>query len=48
MNFIFIIVITLILIICFFNYLTYKKKRSTYLKAGKKWDGIVEELSRRK
>tara|TARA_Y100001978_G_C23388117_1_gene288718 strand:+ start:87 stop:200 length:114 start_codon:yes stop_codon:yes gene_type:complete len=31
-----------------FNYLNHNYKKSTYLKAGKKWDGIVEELRRRK
>ena len=44
----FIIVIVIILIITAFNYLIYKQKRDTYLKAAKKWDGIVEELSKRK
>ena len=38
----------IILIICFFNYLIYRRKRDTYLKASKKWDGIVKELSKRK
>ncbi len=44
----FLIVIIFILIIFFFNYLIYRRKRDTYLKAGKKWDGIVKELSKRK
>ena len=48
MNFIFIILIIFILSICFINYLIYRRKRDSYLKAGKKWDGIVKELSRRK
>jgi len=48
MNFIFIIVIIFILTISFFNYLIYRQKRDSYIKAGKKWDGIVKELRRRK
>ena len=44
----FVIVIILILSISFFNYLIYKRKRDSYLKAGKKWDKIVDELSNRK
>ena len=48
MNFIFLIVILLILTIYFANYLIYKRKRNTYLNAGKKWEGIIKELSRRK
>ncbi len=46
MNFIFVIVF--VFTICSINYLIYRRKRNTYLKAGKKWDGIVKELSRRK
>ncbi len=48
MKFIIVIVIILIATICIFNYLIYRQKRDTYLKAGKKWDGIVRELSKRK
>jgi len=48
MKYIFILVIIFILPICFINYLIYRRKRDTYLKAGKKWDGIVKELSKRK
>ena len=48
MYFTFIIVIIFILTIYFFNYLIYRRKRDLYLKAGKKWDGIVKELSKRK
>ncbi len=48
MNFILLIVILFILTIIFFNYLIYRRRRDTYLKASKKWDRIVEELSRRK
>ncbi len=47
MKFIFIL-ITLTFLIYIYNYLSYIKKKSSYLKAGKKWDGIVEELSKRK
>ena len=48
MNFIYLIVIIFILIISINNYLKYRRNRSTYLKAGKTWDGIVEELRRRR
>ncbi len=50
MNFIILIVLILILILTFsfFNYLIYRQRRDTYIKAGRKWDGIVKELSRRK
>ncbi len=36
------------LTISVFNYLTYRRRRDTYIKAAKKWDGIVNELSNRK
>ncbi len=48
MKFVIAIVIIFILTICFFNYLIYIQKRDAYLNAGKKWDGIVKELSKRK
>ncbi len=48
MKIIFGIIIILLISIYFFNYLIYRQKRDTYLKAGKKWDGIVEELTKRK
>ena len=48
MKFILVIVIILILIISIFNYLIYKQRKDSYLKAGKKWDEIVKELSSRK
>ena len=48
MNLIFVILFLIIMIICFFYYLNYQKKRIKYIKAGKKWDGIVKELSKRK
>ncbi len=48
MNSISSIVIIFILTIIFINYLIYRRKREYHLKAGKKWDGIVKELSRRK
>jgi len=47
MNFIFVIII-IILTISILNYLIFRKRRDTYLKAGKKWEGIVKELSNRK
>ena len=48
MNLIFVIAVLFILTICFFNFLIYRRKRVTYFKAAKKWDGIVKELSKRK
>ncbi len=48
MNSILSIIIIFVLTIIFINYLIYRGKRQYYLKAGKKWDGIVKELSRRK
>ena len=48
MKFILVIVIMLILIISIFNYLIYKQRKDSYLKAGKKWDRIVKELRTRK
>ena len=48
MKIIFAIVIIFTLTIYIFNYLIYRQKRDSYLKAAKKWDGIVKELSRRK
>jgi len=42
------ILILLMLIICFLNYLIYRKKKDSYLKASKKWDAIVKELRGRK
>ncbi len=48
MNFVLVILIVFILIVSIFNYLIFREKRAKYLKAGKKWDEIVKELSRRK
>ena len=48
MKFILVIVIMLILTISIFNYLIYKRRQDSYLKAGKKWDTIVKELRNRK
>ena len=48
LNFIILLVVIFILTICLLNYLISKQKRDTYLNAGKKWDGIVKELRRRK
>ena len=45
MNFIVVMAIIIIFIICVFNYLIYRRNRNTILKAGKKWDEIVKELS---
>ena len=46
MNFHYVIVFVLALII--FNYLIYLRNKAKYFKAGKKWDGIVKELSKKK
>ncbi len=48
MKFIIVMAIIIISTISISNYLIYREKRDTYLKAGKKWDGIVKELSKRK
>ena len=48
MKFFLLIVIMLILTISIFNYLIYKRRKDSYLKAGKKWDRIVKELRNRK
>ena len=43
-----IFIVLLILSVFLFNYLIYRRKKNTYIKAGKKWDSIVNELSKRK
>ena len=48
MYYIILILIILLLTICFFNYLINIQRKDKYIKAGKKWDGIVEELRKRK
>ena len=48
MNFIFLVVTIIISTLFILNYLIYKQKRDSYNKAGKKWDEIVKELSKRK
>ena len=47
-NFNIAIVIIFILTMCIFIYLINRRKRNSYLNAGKKWDRIVNELRRRK
>jgi len=47
-NFNFVIGIIFILTMCIFSYLINRQKKNSYLNAGKKWDRIVNELSRRK
>ena len=44
----FLIVIIIILTMFIFSYLINRQKKNSYLNAGKKWDRIVNELSRRK
>ena len=48
MKLIFLIVFIFIFTISIYNYLIYRRKKEIYLKASKKWDGIVKELSKRK
>ena len=48
MNLIFILIILIILIIYSYRLLVKRSKDSTYLKAGKKWESIVNELRKRK
>ena len=48
MDKIFIIILGFILIIYVFNLTVKRIKKVTYKKAGKKWEGIVNELSKRK
>ncbi len=43
-----IIFLTIILIIFIAKFIINRSKRLSYLKAGKKWEGIVKELSDRK
>ncbi len=40
--------IIFIITIIIYNYLIYKQKKDSYIKAGKKWDSIVNELRKRK
>ena len=47
MNKIFFLLI-IILLIYFINLIANRRKGAKYLKAGKKWEGIVKELSKRK
>ncbi len=42
------IIILLITLNFIYKYNENRSKRISYLKAGKKWDGIVKELSKRK
>ena len=48
MNFIFLILILAVITISMFNYFRFIRKKSKYIKASRKWDEIVRELSRRK
>ena len=48
MNKIFILILALIIIIYIVNIIKMRNHKADYLKAGKKWEGIVKELSRRK
>ncbi len=48
MNKIIFLVLILTLIIYLSNLVIKRTQKSAYRKAGKKWDGIVQELRRRK
>ncbi len=48
MSFIFILILVIILIIFSYKFLIKKAKLDNFKKAGKEWEEIVEELSRRK
>ena len=48
MNNIIVIVLVFLLLIYLYIIINNQKKRIKYHKAGKKWDDIVEELSKRK
>ena len=48
MKIIALIIILFILFIYLYKFLVNRSKRASYFKAGKKWEGIVEELRRRK
>ena len=43
-----VLIIVLVLIFYLYNYIVNLYKRKAYLKAGEKWDDIVEELRKRK
>ena len=42
------LLIFIILLIYLSKLISNKKKKDTYIKAGKKWEEIIEELSKRK
>ena len=42
------ILVLFILSILIIKYIIHKRNKDKYLKAGKKWEGIVKELSSRK
>jgi len=48
MNILFLLILVFILIIYIAKIVVNRRKRATYLNAGKKWDRIVKELSKRK
>ncbi len=48
MNNLLVVVLLLILVIYILYFTITQYKKSKYLKAGKKWDGIVKELRSRK
>ena len=47
MNLIFLILIIILTISCIY-FTKSTRKKNTYLRAGKKWDGIVKELRNRR
>ncbi len=48
MTFFIVVIFIVIFLFAFIYYLVNKRRKDVYNKAGKKWDGIVKELSRRK
>ena len=48
MNLIVVLLFLLILLISTYKFIVKRSKQSAYIKAGKKWDEIVNELRRRK
>tara|TARA_Y100001968_G_scaffold266533_1_gene256102 strand:- start:5178 stop:5324 length:147 start_codon:yes stop_codon:yes gene_type:complete len=48
MKLLFIIIILVIIIIFISNFIINRIKKTAYLKASKKWDGVVKELRKRK
>tara|TARA_Y100001968_G_C19185062_1_gene632351 strand:- start:76 stop:222 length:147 start_codon:yes stop_codon:yes gene_type:complete len=48
MNLLFLIIVILGFIFYLYRFLVKRSKRADYLRAGRKWESIVKELSERK